>query len=85
MHCHMALNSKSWAHPPLGEVSRLHNTDGASTRIPLIALPHFPDLPNGVSRDVILQYGVSVNPITPGVGRTIPATCNYYNYETNNI
>ena len=78
MHCHMALNSKSWAHPPLGEVSRLDNTDGASSRIPSSDLPHSPDLANGVSRDVILQYGVCVNPITPGVCPTIPATCNYY-------
>ena len=77
MHCHMALNSKSWAHPPLGEVSRLDNTDGASCRIICFDLPHLPDPPNGGSRDVILKYGVCVNPVTPGVGPTIPATCNY--------
>ena len=79
----MALNSESGAHPPLGEVSRLDNTDGASTRRPSSDLPHSPDLANGVSRDVILQYGVCVNPTSPDrVGPTIPATCNY---ETDNI
>ena len=83
MHCHMALNSKSWAHPPLGEVSRLDNTDGASTRRPSSDLPHSPDLANGVSRDVILKYGVSVNFIPPGLDLTIPATCNYYETDNN--
>ena len=83
MHCHMALNSESGAHPPLGEVSRLDHTDGASSWIPRKDLPHFPDLPNRVSSDVILKYSVCVNPITPVVHPTIPATCNYN--ETDNI
>ena len=72
MHCHMALNSKSWAHPPLGEVSSLDNTDS----MPCIAsgLSHSPDILNGVASDVKLQDGVTF-------AITISATCNYYNSD----
>ena len=56
--------------PPLGEVSRLDNTD--SVPCPAIAFSHSPDLSEGVSSDVILQDDVTVNPALSYV----PATCN---------
>ena len=43
--------NKSRAHPPLGKVSRVDNTDSVPTPSP----SHIPDLPDGVSIDVILQ------------------------------
>ena len=64
----------SGAHPPLGEVRRLDNTDGVTS----MGLSHLPDLPDGVSSDVILQYGVII--ITTIVILII-TTCNYYNTE----
>ena len=51
----------SLAGPPLGKVSRLDHTDGVGRS----DLPHFPDLPDEVSSDIILQDGVTVDPFTP--------------------
>ena len=61
----------SLAGPPLGKVSRLDHTDGVRSS----DLPHLPGLPDGVSSDVILQDGVTIDPFTPFIGLTIPATC----------
>ena len=66
----------SGAHPPLGEVSRLDNTDG----VICMGLSHLPDLPDGVSSDVILQDSVI---IVTTIVIPIIATCKYYN--TDNI
>ena len=64
----------SVAHPPLGEVSRLDNTNCEI----IINISHFPDLPDGVSSDVILQYGVI---IVLTIVISVKATCKYYNTD----
>ena len=60
------------AHPPLGEVSRLDNTDS----VLLMGLSHSPDIPDGVSSDVIFQDGVRIL-----FTNVVKATCNYYNID----
>ena len=66
----------SLAGPPLGKVSRLDHTDGVGRS----DLPHFPDLPDGVSSNVILQDDV-VAVITIVISVIVIATCNYYNTD----
>ena len=62
------------AHPPLGEVSRLDNTDS----VLLMGLSHSPDIPDGVSSDVILQDCII---IVITIVISVKATCNYINTE----